>query len=408
MKTLKRLIILFVLFFLYAYIISIDNIPNSIAIFKGDQIKISTLWGVNVRRESNSIEASTNLSDSTFENIGEEKLEVNLFGKIKLKTIDVSIMENIDVIPVGQVVGIKLYTSGVLVVGTSSIENQSGEICKPYENSQIQEGDTIVAINGNIINNSNELMTIINESNGEEINITYIRDNEQYTTKIVPIKNKEGSYKIGLWVRDSAAGLGTVTFYNEDTKTFAALGHAITDIDTGNIINTSSGDIDSVDIVSIIKGEKDEPGKIQGTIKQNAIIGNIYSNTRYGIYGIIKNSENLNLNYSKKMKVASRREIQLGNAYILCGIDGQIKEYKIDIQKIFVNNNYDNKSMLIKIKDEQLIEKTGGIIQGMIGSPIIQNGKLIGAVTHVFVNNPQIGYAVFGDIMINQLNEISN
>lgn len=404
MKTLKKLIILFVLFFIYTYFISIDTLPNSIEIFQGEQINIPTLWGINIKKENKeSIEASTNLSTSTFENVGNETITVNLFDKIKLKTINIKVLEDVEVIPVGQIVGIKLYTNGVLVIGSTSIENENGEICKPFASTQIQEGDTIVSLNGTTVNNTKELIEIINESKGEEIEITYIQNEQQKTEKIKPVLCEDGQYKIGLWVRDSAGGVGTITFYDEETNSFAGLGHAITDIDTVEIINISSGEIDDVNILAIQKGEKNVPGKIQGTIIKNAEIGSIYKNTQYGIYGIIKNLSNLKIDYTKKMKVASRQEIELGEATCLSEIDGEVKEYSLNIEKIYLNNNYDNKSMLVKITDEELLEKTGGIVQGMSGSPIIQNGKFIGAITHVFVDAPQIGYAVFGDIMVKEI-----
>lgn len=350
MKTLKKIILLFVLIFLYVFVSARSYLPETIAV-KGEEVKIS----------------------------------------------------DIQVIPVGQVVGIKLYMSGVLVVGTSRIESEDGQTYKPYEKTEIQEGDSIISINDNIVNNTEELIDAINMYDGEKIKVTYVRNNEEKTCEITPVKDKVGKYKIGLWVRDSAAGVGTVTFYSDETQSFAALGHAITDIDTGDIIQISSGEIDSANILTIVKGQEQEPGKIQGSIKQNSVIGNIYKNTQYGIYGIVKNSTNINIDYSRKMYVASRQEISLGEASILSNIDGQVKEYKIEIQKTYLNNNYDNKSMVIKVTDEELFNKTGGIVQGMSGSPIIQNGKFCGAITHVFVRDPSIGYAVFADRMISEL-----
>ncbi len=350
MKTLKKILFLFILIFLYMFVLTRGYYPETIAV-KGEEVKIS----------------------------------------------------DIQVIPLGEVAGIKLYTSGVLVVGTSSIEGADGQEYKPYENVDIQEGDAITSINNLIINNTEELIDAINLYEGQQISVKYVRNNQEKECKITPVKDKQGTYKIGLWVRDSAAGVGTITFYSEDTQTFAALGHAITDIDTGDIIQTSSGEIDNVQIVSLIKGKEEQPGKIQGTIKQNSIIGSIYKNTPYGIYGIIKNQENINIDNSKKMYVATRQEINLGEAKILSNIDGQLKEYKIEIQRTYLNNNYDNKSMVIKVVDDELLNKTGGIIQGMSGSPIIQNGKFIGAITHVFVKDPSIGYAVFADKMISEL-----
>ena len=388
---------------MYSYIVSIDNIPENIIIFKGEDINIATLWGINIKSNTTLIETSSNINTGEFDKAGQETLTVSLFDKINLKTIDVSVLEDVEVIPNGEIVGIKLYTSGVLVVGTSSIEGIDGQIYKPFEGTGILEGDSIIEVNGNIINNTQELVNSINKSNGQEIEVKFVRNSEEKTCKITPVKNKQEEYKIGLWVRDSAGGVGTVTFYNEETKSFAALGHAITDIDTGEIINTSSGEIDDVNIVSIVKGEKEEPGKVQGTIINGSAIGNIYKNCGFGIYGTVENLNNLNINYNRRVKVASRQEIELGKATFLSGIDGQVKEYELEIEKIYLNNNEDNKSMLIKITDEELLEKTGGIIQGMSGSPIIQNGKFIGAITHVFVKEPQVGYAVFGDMMLNEL-----
>ena len=400
MKNFKRGILLFVLFFIFIYVVSIDNIPQTIQIFQGEEVSIPTLWGVKISNKNETIETSSTLYSTTFNEIGEEKLEVSLFDKIRLKTINVNVIEDIDVIPVGEIVGIKLYTNGVMVVGMSSIEGEDGNIYKPYQELGIQEGDSITYINDTEITSTKELVEEVNKSLGQEIELTFNHKEETRKGKIKPVKNKDYLYKLVLWVRDSAAGVGTVTFYNEDTKCFAALGHAITDIDTGEILSTSSGEIDIAKILSIVKGKKEEPGRIEGTINSDFTIGSIYNNTKFGIFGVIKNPQNIKLDFNKKMKVASRNEIKLGEATCLSGIDGEIKEYKLEITKIYQNNNYDNKSMLINITDENLIEKTGGIVQGMSGTPIIQNGKFVGAITHVLVNNPTVGYAVFGDLML--------
>ena len=202
------------------------------------------------------------------------------------------------------------------------------------------------------------------------------------------------------------AGVGTVTFYEPSTKSFAALGHGIVDIDTEELINIASGEFVTTKILNITKGESGNPGRIQGTIDNQENIGIISKNTRFGIYGKVDDTHSLNIDYTKEMEVALRSEIQKGKATILCSLDNEnVKEYEIEIEKIYVNNNYDNKSMLIKITDQELLEKTGGIIQGMSGSPVIQNGKFVGAITNVLVNNPEEGYAVFGDIMLKQMME---
>ena len=190
---------------------------------------------------------------------------------------------------------------------------------------------------------------------------------------------------------------------NQVQKHLEHCGHGITDIDTGELINIASGEFVTTRILNITKGESGNPGKIQGTIENQVNIGEIDKNTKFGIYGKVDNLSGLSIDTSKEMEVATRDEIQLGKATILCSLDNKtVQEYEIEIEKIFKENNYDNKSMEIKVTDERLLEKTGGIIQGMSGSPIIQNGKFIGAVTHVLVNNPEEGYAVFGDIMLKQ------
>ena len=352
MKALKKISLIFVLFFLYTFVLSRNYLPETIAV-KGEEIRIS----------------------------------------------------DIEVIPVGEVIGIKLYTSGVLVVGTAKIDGADGNSYKPYENTDIKEGDSIIKVAGEYVNSTEELINIVNRNGENPISINYIRNNNENVAEITPVKDQQGYYKLGLWVRDSAAGVGTMIFYNEQTQTFAALGHPITDIDTGDIIQTSSGEIDDVNIISIIKGKEEEPGKLQGVIQQDSIIGSIYKNTAYGIYGIVKNQANVNIDYNRRMNVAMRQEINLGEATILSDISGELKEYKIEIQKTYLNNNYDNKSMVIKVTDEELLNRTGGIIQGMSGSPVIQNGKFCGAITHVFVKNPTIGYAVFADRMISELAE---
>ena len=329
-------------------------------------------------------------------------LPCKLLGYIPFKEIKVTPADDQEVYVSGSTIGIYMQTEGVLVIDTGEIQNRNGETEEPARNI-IRQGDYIISFNGEKISTKRELIDDISELDGSEVTLEISRKGESIPVSVTPVKDKNGEYKVGLWVRDSAAGVGTITFYWDKMQTFAALGHAITDIDTGEIVQISSGEIDDVSIVSLVKGVKEKPGKIQGTILQNSIIGSIYKNTQYGIYGVVKNIENLDIDYSRKMYVATRQEINLGEATILSNIDGELKEYKIEIQKTYLNNNYDNKSMVIKVTDEELLNKTGGIIQGMSGSPIIQNGKFIGAITHVFVKDPSIGYAVFADRMISEM-----
>ncbi len=407
-RFLKMLLLVFFLSIVYSYTLVIEKIPEELVVFEGEDISMNTLLGINIKGENEeTLETSSSEVEKISENVGTSNLEVSLFDAIKIKDVNVNVIPKTKVIPVGNIAGVKLYTSGVLVVGMSEIEGDDNKKYKPYENTGIEEGDTIIKVNDTHINSTDDLIETVNLSKGKDVKVKYIHEEETKECSMTPVKTSNSDYKLGLWVRDSAAGVGTVTFYEPSSKTFGALGHGITDIDTNELINIASGEFITTRILDITKGESGNPGKIQGTVENQTNIGTISKNSRFGIYGKVDNLSSLDIDVSKEMEVALRKEIQTGKATILCSLDNQKpQEYEIEIEKIFKENNYDNKSMLIKITDERLLEKTGGIIQGMSGSPIIQNGKFVGAVTHVLVNNPQEGYAVFGDIMLKQAKEI--
>ena len=407
----KKLLIAFLLIFLtivYIYICAIDAIPKNTILFEGEQLNIKKIIGISlVNKNYDTILTSTESIEENTQELGTTNLEVKLFNTFNVKDIDVSVIKRTKVIPVGQVAGLKLYTTGVLVVGMSEIKGIDNKKYKPYENTGIQEGDTIVQIENDEITGTKELIQKVNSSKGKELNLKYVRDGEILECAISPVKTGASEFKLGLWVRDSAAGIGTMTYYEPETKNFAALGHGITDVDTGKLINISNGQFITTKVLSIIKGEDGAPGKIQGSISEQSNIGTIKKNSIFGIYGVAEDLQKIKIDPNKKMNVATRNEIELGEATILCSLDDEkTKEYKIQIEKIYLNNNYDNKSMLIKVTDKELIEKTGGIIQGMSGSPVIQNGKFIGAITNVLVNDPTKGYVVFGDLMIKEMRSV--
>ena len=272
---------------------------------------------------------------------------------------------------------------------------------KPYENTGIKEGDIIIGVDDLTITTTNELLECVKASKGKILEIKFISNGEEKHTKIEPVKTYSNDFKLGLWVRDGAAGIGTITYYEPKTEKCAALGHGIIDSDTQKLISVENGDIVTSNIIEIKKGEEGVPGQIKGTIANGEKIGEVFSNTEFGIYGKITDKTKFNIDNSNIMPVANRNEISIGKAKMLLTIENGIrKEYEIEISKIYKNNNIDNKSMLIKVTDSKLLNLTGGIIQGMSGAPIIQNGNFIGAVTHVFVNKPTEGYAVFGDLML--------
>lgn len=411
-KILNKIPIFLILLIIYIYALAIDNLPENLVVFEGETISVNTILGFTINNGSDTgrtIETLSHTGETTLNETGKQEVSVNLFNSFEVKKVDVDVIPKTTVIPIGNVAGLKLYTEGVLVVGMSEIEGADSKRYKPYENTGIEEGDTIISINSTRVTTTDELTKTVNNSNGKSLNVEYMHNEQTKECSITPVKTGKTEYKIGLWVRDSAAGVGTVTFYEPSTKTFAALGHGITDIDTEQLINISSGQFVTSSILNITKGESGNPGKIQGSIDKGQDIGQIYKNTKFGVYGKVDNLSALNIDTSKEMEVALREEIKEGKATILCSLDNKnIKEYEIQIENVYRENNYDNKSMKIKITDNELIEKTGGIIQGMSGAPIIQNGKFVGAVTNVLVNNPQEGYGVFGDIMIKQAKEVSH
>lgn len=395
MKKFKNVITIIFLFILYIYVANISLIPKEIVLLEGEELNLKKMFGIQTVETAKTSNNNYNVSN----------LEVNMFGSIPLKDVKVTVIDDIEVVPIGKIIGLKLYTNGVLVVGMSEIEDCNNNLIKPYQNTDIKEGDTILKINENEIQDIDVLKEVVNKSEGENLKLTILRDGSILTSNITPVKTDDKEYKLGLWVKDAATGVGTMTYYEPNSKSFAVLGHGITDSDTNNLINIESGELVTSKVISIKKGEIENPGEIKGTILNQQTIGRVSKNTQFGIYGTLDNLTSLNIDTSKKMKVALRDEIKIGEAKISCSLDNsnKTKEYSIEIEKIYYDNDYNNKSMLIRVTDPELIDKTGGIIRGLSGAPIIQNGKFIGAVTNVLVSNPEIGYAIFGDLMVKEM-----
>ena len=395
MKKFKNVITIIFLFILYIYVANISLIPKEIVLLEGEELNLKKMFGIQTVETAKTSNNNYNVSN----------LEVNMFGSIPLKDVKVTVIDDIEVVPIGKIIGLKLYTNGVLVVGMSEIEDCNNNLIKPYQNTDIKEGDTILKINENEIQDIDVLKEVVNKSEGENLKLTILRDGSILTSNITPVKTDDKEYKLGLWVKDAATGVGTMTYYEPNSKSFAVLGHGITDSDTNNLINIESGELVTSKVISIKKGEIENPGEIKGTILNQQTIGRVSKNTQFGIYGTLDNLTSLNIDTSKKMKVALRDKIKIGEAKIICSLDNsnKTKEYSIEIEKIYYDNDYNNKSMLIRVTDPELIDKTGGIIRGLSGAPIIQNGKFIGAVTNVLVSNPEIGYAIFGDLMVKEM-----
>ena len=259
MKKTKRILIIVFLLCIFIYCCKINSIPNQIILYGGEQLKIGNFLGISLKignKDCQTVLASSNMAENLNKENKTATIDVKLFDTITVKEVSVNIIDKTTVIPVGQVSGLKLYTSGVLVVGMSEIKGEDNQKYKPYENTDIQEGDRITKIDNQEITDTNSLINIVNKSKGKSLEIEYVRNNDIKTCNIKPIKYTDGSYKLGLWVRDSAAGIGTLTFYEPSTGNFAALGHGITDSDTGKLVEIQNGEFLTTKIISIVKGLK--------------------------------------------------------------------------------------------------------------------------------------------------------
>ncbi len=316
-----------------------------------------------------------------------------------LKEVSVRVVERKRVIPGGIPIGIYLETEGVYVVGTGEIEAEDGLSYEPAYQI-VQTGDYILAVNGKKIRDKDELIACVQENRSDIMILKLLRGEEVIQVRLHAVRTKEEDYKLGIWVKDDIQGIGTLTYMTEDAG-FGALGHGITDTDTGELLETSCGSLYDTNILDIIKGEKGTPGEISGmiTYSDRHIRGNIHKNTAAGIFGTIDQRVRADLN-TEAVEVGFKQEIRRGPALVRSSVSGELKEYQIQIQEIRLNEDDVNKGMVFQVTDPELLELTGGVIQGMSGSPILQNGKLVGAVTHVFVNDPSRGYGIFAETMI--------
>lgn len=405
MKKFFKILLILTLIIILVYVSNVTSIPDNLILMQGEELNIKTMFGLNLANSSGqTIEAMASDTEKISKEVGKLDLSLNL-GNFSLKDVTVNVIPNTVVIPGGEAIGLRLYTSGVLVVGMSEIVGTDNKSYSPYKDSGIQEGDMIVKIDDKAITCTSDLITKVNECNGNSVEITYVRDGNNYITEIKPTKTEENEYKLGLWVRDAAAGVGTITYYDPESQMFGALGHGILDIDTDQLIDIAKGEVITSKILSIVKGEKGKPGEVQGSIDNGKVIGEVYKNTNFGIYG--KLTDVSLIEGGKTLEVMPRDEVKLGKATIICTLDdNKREEYEIEIEKLYTSTNRNNKNMIIKVTDKRLLEKTGGIIQGMSGSPILQDGKFVGAVTHVMVNNPEKGYGIFADTMLKQMKEV--
>ena len=375
-------------------------------------IFILVLIGVYNNSQADELSIKNRMKDTTsyvmndVQNADSIDCYTSLINSKELTTLHKEKRKDIEVYPGGISIGVKINNKGALVVGYSDISTYDGLSESPGKIAGIELGDIIEEVNGENIETCSDLISKVKSCRNDELTVKILRGNSEITKKVPLIKednepSKSLALKSGLWVRDSTAGIGTLTFYDKDSKTFGALGHPITDGDTNVSFNIKSGTLLRSSILSIKKGERGNPGEIKGLfINENESIGTIEKNTSSGIYGDGL-TELINPNFNKAMTVAYRDEIKEGHAQIITTVeDDGAKAYDIEILKLLPQDEPGSKSMIIKIVDPVLLEKTGGIVQGMSGSPIIQNGKIIGAVTHVLINKPDVGYGIYIEWML--------
>lgn len=337
----------------------------------------------------------TGASEATYQ------MNVKLLGVIPLKNVEIQVMSERSVSAAGFPVGIFLKTKGVMVVGVGSFNSPDGAVHEPSR-GHLAEGDYILSYNGEEITGKKQFMSLLAENAGTEVLLGIERNGAYLEERVTPALNQNGEYKMGIWIRDNAQGVGTLTFVDENGN-FGALGHGITDSDTGELMELGRGSLYGTKIVAVRKGTDGVPGELTGMIEYDDanVIGEITKNTPYGIFGRL-DLEKVRENgiALETQEIGFKQDIQLGPATMISSVNEEMHEYSIEITAIHMGNDGGNKGLELLVTDEELLNLTGGIVQGMSGSPIIQNGKVVGAVTHVLVNAPEKGYGIFIEEML--------
>ena len=399
----------------YVFVLNeIIQFPSELKIFEGESQSLSLNFPLKAE-SGNDVNNIIHLVNQDNDNknrsislnpiqLGKTDIQLKLLGVVPIKTLSVQVIPKLKVIPGGQSIGVKLNTKGVLIVGLEEIESIDGRKYNPGYTAGLNIGDSILHINDEKVKDAEHVTSIINSNGNKIIRLRIKRGDKLVDIDIHPVKSADdGEYRLGLWVRDKTAGVGTLTFYDPNSMKFGALGHAITDIDTGLILAVNSGEVVKSKVASVQQGKKGKPGEIKGIFYETTKpLGNLEKNTNYGIYG--KAYEDIqNPLYSDPIEIGLQHQVREGKATILTTVDSnEVQAYEVSIEKINHQKSPSVKSMIIRVTDKRLLEKSGGIVQGMSGSPIIQDGKLIGAVTHVFVHDPTKGYGLFIEWMLNE------
>lgn len=388
--------------------------PSSIKIIKGENknLDIAFPFFLNINQDKeNVVEASYSVVENTGfkksynlngKDAGKVEMQLKLLGLIPVKNYSVDVINRPELIPGGNAIGVRLNTKGVLVVAVTDVIGVNGKRSSPAKDAGIKVGDSIVKINGIKILDAEHVVSILNEIKDENIEILVERNKVEFSTETKSIKSiQDNCYRLGIWVRDKTSGIGTLTYLDQINNRFGALGHGIVDADTGGLLTVEKGKIMNAKISKIEQGKRGNPGEIRGAFYEtDNILGDIDLNNSFGIYGSL-NKEYLDTIKTEALPIAFKEEVKEGKATILTTIDQDlVEEFEVEIIKVQSQFKAEQKSIIVKITDKKLLDKTGGIVQGMSGSPIIQDNKLIGAITHVFVNDPTKGYGIYIEWML--------
>ena len=381
-----------VLVFLLVVSIGIANYftPDSFQVTAGSSLEWN-MAAITAVTESGDISTNSQMKSNR-----SYKAQLMFCNIVPIKTVNVDVVSDTMLIPCGTPFGIKMFTNGVVIVGVADIQTDSGNV-NPAAVAGVKVGDVITAVNGQKVYTNAEIADLVSNGKGSPLQLSVRRNNLIFSTTLQPVKSEtDTTYKAGLWVRDSTAGIGTLTFYNPTTKCFGGLGHGVCDTDTNELMPLLNGEIVPVTINGITKGQKGCPGELRGYFSTDTAMGSLDANVSAGVYGTLNSAPK-----GKALEVGMKQEVKTGAAQILATIDENGPQYyNIEIEKIDYRENVECKNMVLHITDQKLLDETGGIVQGMSGCPIIQNNKIVGAVTHVFVNDPTRGYGIFAENML--------
>lgn len=372
-----------------------QSIPDTIYVEQGGELRFARFPYLSVKNEGEDTRAV-----STAE-VGSYHAVLTIGGMLPIKEVRTIITERPVVTVCGTPFGIKMFSDGALIVGFSDLYTENGQ-ANPAKEAGLKLGDLIISVDGTATRSNDELKAVIEQAQGRDVSVVYVRDDVEHTVQLTPVQDEKGQWKAGMWVRDSSAGVGTLTFVDEKTGVFAGLGHSINDSDTGKSITLRSGEIVPCEITGFTAGGVGTPGELKGRFVGLHAVGSIVINGATGVYGTTRAAFS-----GRQTEVAFSQEVTVGTATLLTTIDGtQPQAYTIEIEKLNLAGEDENRNLVVRVTDRGLLEATGGIVQGMSGSPILQNGRLVGAVTHVLVNDPTRGYGIFAQTMLEQAEQV--